>query len=107
MLFPPSHPSTVGRLRPCLPRGRSVYGVDKAITNFPVAEYTARLAAAGIAPPAGVDPPAPAPGAERDATAVLMAALANVVHVRSPEPWQRPTPLPCSWPRGPMCCLRA
>ena len=62
---------------------RSVYGADKAITNFPVAEYTARLAAAGIAPPAGVNPPAPAPGAEPDATAVLMAALANVVHVRT------------------------
>ncbi|KAK9845452.1 hypothetical protein WJX81_006742 [Elliptochloris bilobata] len=51
----------------------SMYGAENAATNFPVAEYTARLAAAGIAPPGT------AAGAESDATAVLMAALANAV----------------------------
>jgi len=53
---------------------RSVYGADKAVTNFPVAQYTARLAAAGI------QGPAPPPGAGADTTAVLMAALASAVH---------------------------
>ncbi len=52
----------------------SVYGADKAVTNFPVAQYTARLAAAGI------QGPAPPPGAGADTTAVLMAALASAVH---------------------------